>query len=52
MDWDTPRFYAAMDVVVLLTYREGFPNVPLEGGGVMVGERVQLIIEVEAVLQA
>ena len=27
-------------------------NVPLEGGGVMVGERVQLIIEVEAVLQA
>jgi polyisoprenoid-binding protein YceI len=27
-------------------------NVPLEGGGVMVGERVRLIIEVEAILQA
>lgn len=27
-------------------------NMPLDGGGVMVGERVQLIIEVEAVLDA
>jgi glycosyltransferase involved in cell wall biosynthesis len=27
---DTPRLYAAMDVVVLPTYREGFPNVLLE----------------------
>jgi glycosyltransferase involved in cell wall biosynthesis len=25
-----PRWYAAMDVVVLPTYREGFPNVLLE----------------------
>ncbi|CAN5847843.1 glycosyltransferase family 4 protein [soil metagenome] len=30
MDWETPPFYAAMDVAVLPTYREGFPNVPLE----------------------
>lgn len=27
---DTPPFYAAMDLLVLATYREGFPNVPLE----------------------
>jgi glycosyltransferase involved in cell wall biosynthesis len=27
---DTPRFYRAMDVVALPTYREGFPVVPLE----------------------
>jgi glycosyltransferase involved in cell wall biosynthesis len=30
MDWNTPNLYAAMDLVVLPTYREGFPNVPLE----------------------
>ncbi len=30
MDWDTPPLYAAMDLLVLPTYREGFPNVPLE----------------------
>ncbi len=29
-DWDTPRLYAAMDVVCLPTYREGFPVVCLE----------------------
>ncbi len=27
---DTPAYYAAMDLVTLPTYREGFPNVPLE----------------------
>lgn len=27
---DTPTVYAAADVIVLPTYREGFPNVPLE----------------------
>lgn len=30
MDWNTPPYYAAMDLLVLPTYREGFPNVPLE----------------------
>lgn len=29
-DWDTPPLYTAMDIVVLPTYREGFPVVPLE----------------------
>jgi glycosyltransferase involved in cell wall biosynthesis len=29
-DWDTPPLFAAMDVVALPTYREGFPVVPLE----------------------
>jgi glycosyltransferase involved in cell wall biosynthesis len=28
--WDTPPFYAAMNLLVLPTYREGLPNVPLE----------------------
>jgi glycosyltransferase involved in cell wall biosynthesis len=29
-DWDTPRYFRAMDVVALPSYREGFPVVPLE----------------------
>jgi glycosyltransferase involved in cell wall biosynthesis len=29
-DWNTPPLYAAMDLVVLPSYREGFPNVALE----------------------
>jgi len=32
MDWNIPPLYAAMDIVVLPTYREGFPGVPLEAG--------------------
>nr|MBA2669641.1 glycosyltransferase [Gemmatimonadota bacterium] len=30
MNWETPPLYGAMDLVALPTYREGFPNVPLE----------------------
>lgn len=30
MEWDTPPLLAAMDLLALPTYREGFPNVPLE----------------------
>jgi glycosyltransferase involved in cell wall biosynthesis len=29
-DWDTPRWFRAMDVVALPSWREGFPVVPLE----------------------
>jgi glycosyltransferase involved in cell wall biosynthesis len=29
-EWDTQPLYSVMDVVTLPTYREGFPNVPLE----------------------
>jgi len=29
-DWNSPPLYAASDIIALPTYREGFPNVPLE----------------------
>jgi len=41
---ETARFYSAMDLVVLPTYREGFPNVPLEAASMglpVVATRVQ-----------
>lgn len=33
---DTPRYYTIMDVLALPTYREGFPNVPLEAAAMEV----------------
>ena len=33
---DTPKFYAGIDVLALPTYREGFPNVPLEAASMRV----------------
>jgi glycosyltransferase involved in cell wall biosynthesis len=35
-DRDTPPIYAALDLLVLPTYREGFPNVLLEAGAMRV----------------
>jgi glycosyltransferase involved in cell wall biosynthesis len=35
-EWNTPPLYAAMDVLALPTYREGFPNVLLEAAGMRV----------------
>ena len=35
-EWDTPALYAAMDVLVLPTYREGLPGVLLEAAAMQV----------------
>ena len=35
-NWDTPPLYSVMDVLALPTYREGFPNVPLEAAAMEV----------------
>ena len=35
-DWNTPPLYSIMDLVTLPTYREGFPNVPLEAAAMTV----------------
>lgn len=42
-DWETPPLFAAVDLVVVPTFREGFPNVPLEAAAMrkaVVGTRV------------
>jgi glycosyltransferase involved in cell wall biosynthesis len=43
VDWETPPLFTAMDFLVLPTYREGFPVVPLEAAAMglpTVGTRV------------